>query len=100
MQDVLDEVVDADRHAAGRDDDVGHARGILERASQRVADIGNDAEIADVAATLLDRAPQREPVGVVDLAGAARHAWLGHFVAGRHQRDPWAPAYRELPRSE
>src|SRR5207248_3327072 len=99
-EDVLHEVVNADGVAPGGDDDVGGARGVLEARAQRVAHVGNDAEVDHLAAALLDRAAQGEAVGVVDLAGAARRARLGHLVACRQQGHARPPAYRDLPGAE
>src|SRR5439155_189476 len=88
VEDLLDEVVEADGHAPrghddvvatgdvvvaprGHDDVAGRAR-VREARAERVADIGDDAEVHDLAAALLDGPAEREPVRVVDLAGRAR----------------------------
>src|SRR5256885_15571219 len=77
----------------GHDDVAGRAR--VEKArAQLVADVGDDAEIHDLAAALLDRPAEREPVRVVDLARLARGARLDHLVARREQHDARPPMGR------
>src|SRR2546426_6511788 len=100
LEHVLHEVVDADGDAAGGHHDVGGARRVLEAGAQRVAHVGDDAEIDHLAAALLDRAAQREAVGVVDLPGTARRARLGDLVARREQGHARPPAHRDLPGAE
>ena len=74
-----------DGDAARGDHEVRHVGGLEQSRAQVLAAIGDDAEVDDRAAALLDRAAQREAVGVVDLPGLARRAGLGHLVARGEQ---------------
>ena len=66
-----------------------------ERVGERGGAIGADAEIADGAAEAAQERRQHDAVGVVNRAGSQPVARLAHLIAGRHQRDPQRPAYRE-----
>src|SRR2546430_15297615 len=76
VEDLLDEIVQADGHAAGAHDDVAGRTRVREARAERVADIGDDTEVHHLAAALLDGPAERESVRVVDLAGRARLPWL------------------------
>src|SRR5213595_1791617 len=96
LEDVPDEVVHADGHASRGHDDVARRARVDEARAELVAYVGHDAEVHDLAAALLDRPAEREPVRVVNLAGRARPARLDHLVAGREQHDARSSMDRHL----
>ena len=86
VEDLLHEVVHADRDAARGDDGVSRAR-LEEPRAELVAQIGHDAEVEDLAPRALDRGGEGEAVRVVDLPGLPRRAGLDDLVAGGQERD-------------
>ena len=93
---LLDEVVVADRGAAGRHQ---HVCAGLPRAPDRgngvVDAIGNDAEIDHLRAFTLRQRRDGIAVGIDDLAGAGFAACHDQFVAGRKHRDLGAAGDRD-----
>src|SRR5437870_11737339 len=80
VEDLLDEVVQADGHAARRHDDVAGRPRVGEARAERVAEVGDDAGVHDLAAALLDGPAEREPVRVVDMTWRGRLTRLDPLV--------------------
>ena len=71
LQRLLDQVVVADRGAAGRDEDIGAAvAGAADALRGGLDGVGGDAEIDGLGAFGARQRPQRVAVGIDDLAGA------------------------------
>ena len=71
LQRPLDEVVVADRGAAGRDQDIGAGlAGAADAGHGGFQGVGGNAEIDDVGALMARQRPQRIAVGIDDLPGA------------------------------
>ena len=99
-QHALDEVVVADRDAAGGEHDVRRAGGLEEALAEALADVGHDAEVERLGAGCLDHAAEREAVRVVDLPGSTGLARLHHLVAGGEQGDARPPVHPHLGEAE
>ena len=91
---LLDQVVVADRGAAGRDQDIGAGvAGAADAVGGRLDRVGGNAEIDGLGALGARQRPQRIAVGIDDLAGAGRRARHHQFVAGGEHRDLRAAAH-------
>ena len=99
-QHALDEVVVADRDAAGGEHDVRRAGGLEQALAEALAHVGHDAEVERLGAGSLDHAAEREAVRVVDLPGSPRLARLHHLVAGGEQGDARPAVHRDLGEAE
>jgi hypothetical protein len=85
-EDLLDEIVDPHRYPSRGDDHVSDRRRLPQARLQLLPTVGHDSEVGHQGPALLGQRPQREPVGIVDLARLARSAGLGDLVAGGEQR--------------
>ena len=99
-QHALDQVVVADRDAAGSEHDVRRAGGLEETLAEALADVGHDAEVERLGAGALDHAAERVAVRVVDLSRATRLARLHHLVSGGEQGDAGPTVYPQLGEAE
>ena len=96
VEQLLDEIGLADRHAAGRDDHVGCGRRIGERALERFRHVGHHAHVEHIAVEAHQHAVDRVAVAVVDLARAELRADGPELVAGREERDAKLAVDRDL----
>src|SRR5213592_2881352 len=70
------------------------------RRAERVAEVGDDAEVHDLAAALLDGPAEGEPVRVVDLARLAQLTRLDHLVTRRQEHDTRPTVHGHLDLAE
>ena len=92
----LDEVVIANRDAAGGEHDVG-VLGRSQQARVELAElVGHDAVVHHRGARVLDETTEREAVRVVDLSRLADASGLGHFVPRGEDGDARSLAHEEL----
>ena len=90
-----DMVLVADADAAGGQHQIVACAGCVQGVGDRRPVVGQDAEIGDGAAELLQQSGEREAVGVVDRARRRGCTRLAQFVAGREQGDAQAGAHRQ-----
>ena len=99
-QHALDEVVVADRHAAGGEHDVRRAGRLEEALAKALAHVGHDAEVERLGAGSLHHAAEREAVRVVDLPGVPRLPRLHDLVPGGEQGDAGPAVHPDLGEAE
>src|SRR5262245_18538547 len=100
LKDGLDEIVVADRYTARREHDMRSLRRLDQVLAQLFEDVRDDAMVRDLCSCRLRNAAQREPVGVVDLAGLALEARLDHCVARGEDGHPRALAHQQLRQTQ
>ena len=84
----VDEIIIADRSAAGRHQNIGvEIARAPHRLDRLIELVGHDAEIDEVGAFGADQRRKRKAVRIDDLAGSGLGAGRHQFVAGREQRD-------------
>ena len=93
-------ILAANRHAAGRHQEVGIARRRRQSAFESARLIADDSEVVNIAAHLLQQAAQQGPVGVPDLASLQGLSRLAQLIARREQADPEPLEYGQLFASE
>ena len=97
LQRLLDEVVVADRGAAGGDQDIGAAVAGPADSFRGGGDrVGGNPEIDGLGALGPRQRPQRIAVGIDDLPGAGDRARHHKFVAGGEHRDLRAAPHSQL----
>ena len=93
----LDEVVVADRGAAGGDEDIGaEVAGAADAVGGGLDGVGGDAEIDGLGALVTGQRPQRVAVGIDDLPGAGGLARHHQLVAGGQDGDLRPAAHGKL----